>query len=235
MKIKHLIAVVLAAIAAPSFADDLTSVQNLTQLEFAKLSKDFTAAASYKSLSPAEPLGIVGFDLGLEMSGTRMEHADIWKKAGADNSTLYMPRLHVHKGLPFNIDLGASITAAPDSEIKLIGAEIKYALIAGNTAIPAVAIRAAATRLTGVDQVDLNSRSLELTVSKGFLMLTPYAGVGRVWGDVTPHVSNLRKESPVANKVFAGLNINFGIANVVAELDRTGGNQTASVKLGFRL
>jgi hypothetical protein len=232
---RYLAALALTAIAAPAFADDLESLRALSQAEFGLLAKDFAAAASYKSVSPAEPLGVVGFDIGLEASGTRMNNSSLWRKAGADSSTLYLPRLHVHKGLPFGIDVGASLTAAPDSDIKLIGAEIKYAIVSGSTVLPAVAIRAAATRLSGVEQVDLSSRSLELSVSKGFLNLTPYAGVGRVWGDVTPNVTGLRKESPKSNKVFAGVNVNLGLVNVAMELDRIAGNQTASVKLGFRL
>ncbi len=237
MKIPSLLAFALAsaAVASPVFAGDLGSLQNLSQTQFAALSQDFTAAGSYKAVAPAEPLGVVGFDLGLEVSSTRMEHADLWKRAGADSATLYLPRVHVHKGLPFNIDIGASLSAAPGSDIKLVGGEIKYAFIEGNTVLPAVAVRAAGTHLSGVDQLSMNTRSLELTVSKGFLLATPYAGVGRVWGTLTPHVGGLREETPAASKVFAGLNLNFGVANVVAEIDRTGGNQSASVKLGFRL
>jgi hypothetical protein len=235
MKLHHLSTIVLAAsIAAPACADDLDTVRNLSQAEFAKLAKDFTAAGSYKSVSPAEPLGVTGFDIGIEASGTKMDNSDIWRKAGGDSSTVYMPRLHVHKGLPFGIDIGASLTQVPGSDIKLVGAEIKYAIVSGNVALPAVAIRAAATRLSGVDQLDMDTRSLELTVSKGFLNVTPYAGVGRVWGELTPNVANLRKEKPTANKVYAGLNLNLGIADLGAEVDRTGGNQTATIKLGFR-
>ncbi len=174
-------------------------------------------------------------DLGVEMSATSMEHGDVWKKAGADSATVYMPKLHVHKGLPFDIDVGASLSMVPGTDIKLIGAQIKYALVKGGVATPAVAIRAAVTRLSGVDDLGFNSRSLELTVSKGFLNLTPYAGVGEVWGTLTPNFAGLSKETPSAGKVFAGLNLNFGLTNVAAEVDRTGGNKSVSVKLGFRL
>lgn len=236
MKFQHLCVLAAAALCVPAFAgDDLENVRNLTQAEFGKLSKDLTAATSYKGVSPAEPLGITGFDIGVEVSATRMEHADVWRKAGADASTLYLPRVHVHKGLPFGFDVGASLAAAPGSDIKLGGAEIKYAFVSGNVAIPAIAVRAAATRLFGVDQLDLNTRSLELTVSKGFLNVTPYAGIGKVWGTLTPNVGGLAREKPDASKVFAGVNLNMGLANLAAELDRTGGNQTVSVKLGFRL
>lgn len=235
MKLTHLTAILFAAASAPAFADDLDKVRDLSQAEFGKLAKDLTAAGSYKSVSPAEPLGVVGFDIGVEATATKMDNSDIWRKAGGDSSTVYMPRIHVHKGLPFGIDVGASLTQVPGSDIKLIGAELKYAIVSGNVALPAIAIRAAATRLSGVDQLDMDTRSLELTVSKGFLNVTPYAGIGRVWGDLTPNVSNLRQEKPTANKVYAGLNFNLGIANLAAEIDRTGGNQSASVKLGFRL
>lgn len=235
MKFQHIIALSAAMLSVPAFAgDELENLRNLSQAEVGRLAKDFTAAASYKGVAPAEPLGITGFDVGVEMSATKMEHADVWEKAGADDTTLYMPKFHIHKGLPFDIDVGAFLAMAPGSDIKLAGAEIKYAIIGGNVALPAVSIRAAATRLFGVDEVDLNTRSLELTVSKGFLNVTPYAGIGKVWGTLTPNVGGLRKESPDANKVFAGVNLNLGLANLAAELDKTGGNRTVSAKLGFR-
>jgi hypothetical protein len=235
MKFQHLCILAAATFSAPAFADDLDDIRNLTQAEFAKLSKDFAAAGSYKSVSPAEPLGITGFDIGLEVTSTKMEHGDIWKKAGADSSTVYIPKLHVHKGLPFGIDVGASLSGVPGSDIKLGGAEIKYAFIDGGVAMPAVAVRAAASKLFGVDDLDMETRSVELLVSKGFLNVTPYGGVGKVWGTLTPHFADLTKEKPSASKVFAGVNFSLGFANLAAEVDRTGGNKSVSVKLGFRL
>ena len=236
MKLKHVCTLLLASFAAPAMAGtDFATLRLLSQSEFGKLSKDFVSAASYKAVSPAEPLGIIGLDVGVEVTSTKLEHSDVWRKAGADESTLYLPKVHVHKGLPFKIDVGASLSLVPGSDIKLIGAEVKYAILEGGVASPALSIRAAATKLFGVDELDLDTRSLELTVSKGFLNVTPYAGVGKVWGTVTPNVLNLRKESPTGNKVFAGVNFNLGIANLAAEVDSTGGNKSASVKLGFRL
>ncbi len=236
MKRHQICALVLATCCAPAYAADaLDKLNNLLQPEFARLAKDFTAVASYKGISPAEPLGVTGFDVGVELTSTKLDHADIWKKAGEDDSTMYLPRVHVHKGLPFNVDVGASLAMVPGSDIKLFGAEIKYAIIEGGTATPSVAVRAAATRLFGVDELDLNTRSLELTVSKGILMATPYAGIGKVWGSADPNVARLRKESPSANKIFAGLNFNLGLGNLAAEVDSTGGNRSISVKYGFRL
>ncbi len=220
----------LPAVASTNF-DQLSQ---LGQTEFALLAKDFVSAASYKAVSPAEPLGITGFDIGAELSVSQLQNAGIWKKAGADISVFPMAKLHIHKGLPFNIDVGAALTAIPDSDIKLMGAEVRYAFLEGGVATPALAIRGAVTHLTGVNQLGLSTRSIELTASKGFVMFTPFIGVGKVWGDVTAHVGGLQKESSSANKLFAGLNANFGLMNVAGEVDRTGENQTVSVKLGLR-
>lgn len=235
MKFQQICVLTVAALSAPAFAsDDLDNVRSLTQNEFSQLARDFTAAASYKAVSPAEPLGVTGIDIGVEVTSTKMEHGDVWKKAGADSSTVYLPKVHVHKGLPFGFDIGASLSAVPGTDIKLAGAQLKYAIIEGGTATPAVAVRAAVTRLYGVDDLDLDTRSLELTVSKGFLNITPYGGVGKVWGSLTPNFSGLSKESPTVNKVFAGVNFNLGFGNFAAEVDRTGGNKSVSAKLGFR-
>lgn len=225
----------LLSATLPAFADNnFDHLQNLSQTEFGMLAKDFTSAASYKSVAPGAPLGITGFDLGAEVSVTQLADTAVWKKAGVDVSSVILPKIHLHKGLPFDIDVGASLAATPNSDIKLVGFEASYAILAGSIATPSLSVRAATTRLSGVTQLDLNTQSLELTASKGFLLFTPYAGVGRVWGSVTPHVLSLHKVSTTANKVFAGLNANFGLINFLGEVDRTGDNDTVSVKVGFR-
>ena len=235
LPLSSLCAALMLTVGAPAFADStLDSLQNLGQAEFSLFAKDFISAGSYKAVAPGEPLGITGFDIGLEVSSTKLTNPAIWKKAGVDLSSLPLPKLHIHKGLPFNIDVAASMVAVPSSNIKLVGMEIRYALLEGGVATPSLSIRAAGSSLTGVDQLDLNTKSIELTLSKGFLMLTPYIGVGRVNGTATPNVASLKKVTTNGNKVFAGLNANFGLMNFAAEADRTGDNDTISVKMGFR-
>lgn len=222
-------------ISTNAFAsNDFANLKSLSQAEFNKLANDLTSVTSYKGVTPATPLGITGFDIGGEMSITNISNTSIWRKAGADFSNIIMPKLHVHKGLPFGIDLGASLSSATNSDIKLMGVEARYALLDGGVTLPAVGLRAAYSKLSGVSQLETNSKSIELLVSKGILNFTPYAGIGRVWSDVSSNVAGLQKVSPTASKVFAGLNANFGLVNVAGEVDRTGDNQTVSVKVGFR-
>lgn len=234
-----LVSAALAASAVAAQAANIDTLQNLGQTEFRALSEDLGAALSYKALAPVEPLGITGFDLGIEVSATSVKHSEFFKQAtGSSIDTLPAAKLHLHKGLPFNIDVGGFYSSVPDSNIRLVGAELRYAFIEGGVALPAVAVRGTYTKLSGVDQLDFSTRGLELGISKGFAMLTPYAGVGKVWTTSTPQnipaPFTLSEEKFAQNKVFVGTNLNFGLMNLALEGDKTGDATTYGLKFGFR-
>lgn len=231
-----LVSAVLAATSVAAHAADIDALGNLAQSEFRLLSEDLGAALSYKALAPAEPLGITGFDIGVEVTATSVKHSDFFKQAtGSSVDTLPVAKLHLHKGLPFGIDVGGFLSSVPDSNIKLMGAELRYAFLEGGVALPAVALRGTFTKLSGVDQLDFSTRGLELTASKGFLMVTPYAGIGKVWTTSTPkNVPVLTEEKFAQNKVFAGANLNFGLMNFAVEGDKTGDATSYGLKFGFR-
>lgn len=227
---------VLAAISQLSYAGDINNIGALSQSQFNAFSKDLGAALSYKAVAPAEALGITGFDVGLEVTSTEIKNSAIFDLAVAGNapSTLILPKLHVHKGLPFGIDVGAMYSAVPDTNITLMGGELRYAIIDGGITMPAVALRGTYTKLGGVDQLDFTTKGLELSISKGFAMLTPYAGIGNVWVDSKTNTGGLDKVNLSLNKVFIGANINFGLMNLAFEGDKTGNNASYSAKIGLR-
>jgi len=220
----------------PVTAADINQIQNLTQDDFHKLSQDLGAALSYKPLTPTAPLGITGFDLGLAVTATSIKNTDALKNAGAgDHSTLPVPSLRLHKGLPFGLDIGAMVGGVPGTNVRLYGGELRYAIVPGGAATPAIGVRGSYTKLTGVDQLDFDTKGLDLSISKGFLMFTPYGGIGKVWASSTPNgTPALSKESLSMNKVFVGINMNFGLTNLAFEGDRTGKATSYGAKLGFR-
>ncbi|MCW5625092.1 MAG: hypothetical protein KIT73_10280 [Burkholderiales bacterium] len=227
-----------AAIATPAFADDLDQLQLLNQSEFRRLSEDLGSALSYKPLAPAEPLGVFGFDVGVAVTATSLRNTDIFRKASSGGdfpSTLPVPTLRGAVGLPFGIDIGLSYAAAPGTNIKYFGGDLKWAVYGGSTLLPAVAVRGAYTKLSGVSQLDFDTKSVDLSVSKGFLMFTPYAGIGQVWVDsATKGVPGLGGESFSMTKYFGGVNVNLGLINFAFEVDRTGEANTFGGKVGFR-
>ena len=69
-------------IAQPAMAASITTLNLLGQAEFRTLSEDLGAALSYKPVTPAAPLGITGFDMGIEVTQTDMsKSSQIWSKS----------------------------------------------------------------------------------------------------------------------------------------------------------
>ena len=225
MKKIILVVLMVFVLAAPAMAKTTINLDLLTQDEFKSFSEDFGMAFSYQPVSPAAPLGdkLPGFDAGVEVSYVKLDKgASYFQKMdsittatgkGELPNALVIPRIHVQIGLPIiPIDLGVSYVSIPSSDMKLAGYEIKYAVLRGGLAMPAIAIRGAYTKLSGVDVLDLSTKSLDISISKGILIFTPYAGVGQVWITSEPHSlvapgSTLLKEDISKTKGFIGTKI----------------------------
>lgn len=210
---------------------------------FKTLTQDMGAYSSYKAISPGEPLGLTGFDVGVEAGLTNIESGATLQKAVSSSVALnYLPsaKLHAHKGLPFGIDIGAVYMPeinVSGFKIGYMGGELRYAILGGGMALPALAVRGAYTKMTGFPGIDVSNKSIELAVSKGFLMLKPYAGIGMVWTTGTPTgvMGSVFKEENVSlMKYNAGLNLNLGLMNFAFDWDMTGKDNTYSAKVGFR-
>ena len=221
--------VVLAAclslfIAGQALAKDLSFSAGLVQQDFKDLSKNAGAALSYKNVAPATPLGITGFDVGVEASFMPI-NSGYWDTAfggpGKAPAALVIPKLRARKGLPFGIDIGAMYSYVPDSNIKLYGAEVSYAILDGSIATPAVGIRGTYTKLTGVNDLSFQTAGIDASISKGFLILTPYAGAGLVMidskatGNLKTLAPTLKDEKITQPRYFVGLKVSplplFGI------------------------
>lgn len=216
---------VMTSISAWAVDLDPQKLTTLTDAQgaFKSLSKEIGFGLSYFPMAPAEPLGITGFDIGVEVTAVDIsEDKSYWKNMGDFPGMLPIPRLHVQKGLPFGIDVGAIYSAVPSSNISLWGGEVKWAFLKGGTATPAVAVRGTYTKLNGVSNLDLNTMGYDVSVSKGFAMLTPYAGIGQVKIESDPKNipgNPLTKESITETKYFGGMRVTMGLFNLVAEAD----------------
>jgi hypothetical protein len=223
--------------AGPTRGQDIDRLQQLGQEQFRLLSEDLGGALSYHPQTPTEPLGVTGFDIGISVTFARLKNQAVFQQASSEtvDSTLPVPTLRVHKGLPFGFDIGAIYASIPDSNIRYYGAELRYAIVQGGPATPALGLRGSFTKLTGVDQLDLDTRGLDLSISKGIGFITPYAGAGKVWVESDPNgIASLSSEDFTLNKVFAGVGVNLAGLNINLEADRTGDVQAYSLKLGLR-
>lgn len=226
------VAAALSLAVSPVHASDISFIRGIGQEEFKDLSKEAGAALGYRNMAPAAPLGITGFDIGVEVSAINIENnSSYWKSAFDDApSYLIIPKIRARKGLPFGIDVGAMYSYVPDSNIKLYGAELSKSILDGSMATPAVGVRATYTKLAGVNDLSLQTYGVDASVSKGFLFLTPYAGAGMMWinseakGNLKTHSQtlgvNLNSETITVPRVFGGLVITpFPLLSVTAEAE----------------
>lgn len=157
----------------------------LSQDEFKNLSEELGLALSYNMLGPANNLGWAGFEIGGSVSfAVISRNAPYWQKVTQDHNPpdyLFVPRLIVRKGLPLGIDLGVSYLKIPDTNISLVGGEVKLALLKDGVAEPAIGLRGAYSSLLGVDQLRMQVIDLSLAISKKVFILEPYAGISGVF------------------------------------------------------
>jgi hypothetical protein len=236
---KRTITAALLLLGTRAFASgfDINGLQNLNQAEFHDLAQDLGAAFSYKPMAPADTLGPLGFDIGVALTGTSLVNTEVLQKA-VDSSSVYgtlpAPSIRAIKGLPYNVDIGAFYSRVPSSNVNLYGGEIKWAFLPGDIVLPAVAARATVTRLNGVSQLGFESYSADISVSKGFVLATPYIGVGAVRSNSSTDGLALKQVNLTQGKVFGGASFNLGLANLDLEADSTGGIHSYSAKVGFR-
>jgi hypothetical protein len=218
MKRSLLCGVVAAALTlavSPVLAADISFVsRGIDQGAFKNLSKEAGAALGYRNMAPAAPLGITGFDIGVEASAMSIDKSSShWSAAFNDDAPSYLviPKIRARKGLPFGIDIGAMYSYVPGSNVKLYGAELSKAILEGSVATPAVGVRATYTKLAGVNDLGLHTYGIDASVSKGFPFLTPYAGAGLMWinsepkGDLQVLVPSLTKENISVPRIFGGV------------------------------
>ncbi|HET8694138.1 MAG TPA: hypothetical protein VFM33_05685 [Aquabacterium sp.] len=228
----------LTALCHSAWAYEFNTLNTLSQAEFRLLGEDLSSALSYKAVTPAADLGLTGFDVGLSAGATHLENRDVIKKAAGGASVptvLPTVAIRAQKGLPFNLNLGASYTSVPGTPLAAFGGELRWAFLPGTTLMPAVAARLSMSQTSGLSQLKMHSTGYDISISKGFTLLTPYAGIGHVDSRVSaPESPALSSERIGQTKYFGGANMNLGLMNLDFEADRTGKATSYNLKLGLR-
>lgn len=223
--------------ALPAQAYKFDALSQLNQSEFKLVSQDLAATFADKPQAPAAGLGIIGFDVSATASSTSVESVEILERAAGGHSvpkSLPTVGLRAEKGLPFDIDLGLSYSLLPGTSASATSGDVKWAFWGGGLVYPAVATRIFYTQVSGLGDMSLNSKGIELSISKGFAMVTPYAGVGVVASKASAKNTSLKSESFNQTRTFAGVNVNLLVMNIGLVADKTGKDTSVNLKLGIR-
>ena len=238
---KRITAVLLFCVTASVAAKDVEVTPTCTgatcQQAFESITEDLVALIDYKALGPAEATGLTGIGVGVVGSYVPVDVEGDWQQVtGQDFSGLALVGLQVTKGLPLDLDLGAFYTTVPGTNVDVYGAEMRYAFLAGSATTPALSLRGSYVTVTGIDSFDLDSKSVELALSKGFGPITPYVSAGYVWGSADPDASTGLTEAKVEEtKAVLGVRFSLGLFEFTPQVGQVGDVVTYALRLGFSI
>ncbi len=230
--------IILTAILTPSLAMAGISedIETKLQAEFKPIAKDIIGSQSHKTTIPAEPLGLIGFDVGVSFNSVTL-NSTLKDQTYGGLSALDAVGIHANKGLPFGIDVG--LNYGRSAAMTTLTGTLGYALLSGGMTYPAVTVKGTYTTTTDSDFVDFTSYGVDLGVSKGFAMVTPFASVGVVNGKVDTVDGaigagfNASYDEQVV-RYAVGANINILIMDLLLAYNQVGDVKNMTAKLGFR-
>ncbi len=175
---------------------DPTAVATCANEHFKDLMRELGLVTAPAFLAPAETLGLNGFEFAIEGSVVPIHNDRVYWTAATESSpgsVLFIPRIHVRKGLPFSFEVGTQISYVPESEMFTAGAEVRWALNEGFYFIPDLAVRIALNHTIGPKDFSLSTGGWDISISKAFgvagmLSLTPYAGYHMLFVHASSHV-----------------------------------------------
>jgi hypothetical protein len=224
--------------AAPAAAWEVNG--DATGSDFRAFNRRFSSDAYFYPRHSAAPLGLLGFevyaDATYDKSFDNEPFNDTAVTGDYTGGFLSIARVGARKGLPGGVDLGVAYGKALGGDVKLISAEIQYAIFHGGVLAPALSVRVTGTRTLDRQAYGLDQYGAELLLSKGFPVITPYVGIGLVnsRGTLDSPLGFTRKENDTRPVAFAGATLSLLVPKIHIEVEK-GETLQAAVRIGIGL
>lgn len=186
----------------------------------------FASSAYFYPRHSAKPLGWIGFDVWADAAVTPDFEDEVQTEEGTALSDdlpgghLGIYRVGARKGLPGGFDLGAAVGKAYDSDLEILSGELSWAILEGGLAVPAVGLRVTGQRASD-DSYELHQLGAEVLISKGFAILTPYAGAGYARSESTFERFGSDYEIETDHGfVYGGVILNLWVPKITFELEQ---------------
>jgi hypothetical protein len=215
--------------------------RDATLEDFQAFHSRFSSGAYFYPRHGAAPLGLVGFEVYADATYDGGFDDEPFNDTAIDGDFtggfLSVGRIGARKGLPWGIDLGLSYGQALEGDVKLLSAEIQYAILKGGLVKPALSIRVTGSRSMDSEAYDLDQYGAEVYLSKGFAVLTPYVGAGLVYSKGTLDRGSLLpafEEDETRGVIYGGVTLNLLLPKITVEIEKAEVVQGAvRVGIGF--
>lgn len=176
-------------------------------VRFRLLTSELALALSSKPLTPAETLGISGFEYFIGFGYADISETESYWQ-GQPGSPVFegvrqerkipkgvlIPSIHLRKGLPLSTEIGVQGNYFASSEMFMVGVDLKVALHESFFRwFPSIAIRGAASTLFGAGDFIISTGEADLLISLpigigNMVRIDPYIGFGIMRMDATSDV-----------------------------------------------
>ena len=200
---------------------------SLTQAQWHTFAKQAGATVTFKSLAPANTLGRMNFQVGIDYASTPVDqHNPAWINTFTHpdedcplGDAIVIPTIRASMGVSDKIDVGGFWTTAPGANYGAVGGEFKYGFLPESEKVPAAALRASVSMLTGVPDFNVNVYSLDLLASKRIAAVTPYVGIKEslIIGTETTSKVDLDQEKLSITQGYVGVAYTIWKINLAAE------------------
>ncbi len=221
-------------LSGATFAGDFNDVKQLSQDAFRALAKDLASVTALRALAPGASFNLLGIDVGVETGITSVDDKAAWQKAGGGSTTVYTPRVTIHRGFTGGFDIGASVGLSGSGGGRTIGLIGRYQMLDAGTFTPSATLRLTGNRDFGDSNVSVKTFGADLVVAKPLVIITPYLGAGTIRTDTSAPNTTLSSVSVTRSRLFVGFDTALPFATLSAEAEKSGGATTVSTKLGFK-
>ncbi len=158
----------------------------LTKEEFAEFAGELGSILRFRQLGETTTLGKGNVDLSVQFASTSIDDSKgAWNNTmshpDADHylgDSIAFPRLVLRYGVNDRVDVGAWGGINPRSNYGIVGVDTKIALLRQEDGRPvSLSVRPSVTSLVGPSEVWAGNVSVDLSVSRAFGRIAPYAGV----------------------------------------------------------
>lgn len=210
----------IAATLLPSTASAQQTAFDLrpgfTKAEFSELTSELGSVLRFRQLGDAAPLGKGNGDVTVQVGNMPTNNRTLGR-------SMAFPRVVARFGASDRVDVGAFGGFEPDANYGMAGVDTKIALLVQGHARPvSLSIRPSVTSLIGPSQLLAANASIDISISRSFGALSPYAGVattGSIAFERSAHV-DLNPAVAEGSLSYAGLSYAWRALVASAEVEK---------------
>jgi hypothetical protein len=232
-----ILGLVATLVPTPASARQSDLRPGLTKEEFEAFTAELGSVLRFRQVGDTTALGKGKVELGVQFTNTPFDQSkSVWSTAHDVGRSISYPQVVARFGVSDRVDVGAWGAVDPQVKYGLVGVDTKIALLRQSDGRPvSVSVRPSIATLVYPSQVLIGTASVDLSVSRAFGPLSPYAGVAASTSGAVER-SDLVDLDPVSagrSLVFAGLSYRWRTLNLSAEVEK-GARFNYAFRIGTR-